>query len=226
MDRGVICGREDYGDFPDRITYADRRNSMTSLRRFYWRLRRRLAGQTFEIEAWEGIPRSFCAAEESVEDVRRGSNSPHVRLESHLPESAADDKPVPLPGCRWPDSDDIRRRRTGELQHDLGDLAGQATPEEAGWVLYEFLLSDQPYLGVTTAPAPCCASALYGIPGRRTLRVMARGGQQFGPPAEYPGRNRWVARNVKVGQHAASFPVQRAAHPHRGHAAGFLRLHD
>ncbi len=49
--------REDYGDFPDRITYADEAEFMTSLRRFFdWEVSRDVwPAKPSEIEAWQGI---------------------------------------------------------------------------------------------------------------------------------------------------------------------------
>lgn len=95
-----------------------------------------------------------------MEDVRRGSATliPMSDWKARY-ESAADDEAgayARLPVARL--LDDIRRRRTGGYSTIWGTLAERATPEEAGWVLYEYLLSDQPYL-----ERYHCASALLRI---------------------------------------------------------------
>jgi hypothetical protein len=49
--------REDYGDFPDRIIYADEAAFLAALRRFFdWQVSRDCyPGKPTEVEAWRGI---------------------------------------------------------------------------------------------------------------------------------------------------------------------------
>ncbi len=108
-----------------------------------------------------------------MEDVRRSSATliPMSDWKTRY-ESAADDEAgafARLPVARL--LDDIRRRRTGGYSTIWGALAERATPEEAGWVLYEYLLSDQPYL-----ERYHCASALLRISRMLPAVVFCRSG--------------------------------------------------